>query len=113
MAKKHSLGGILFFGAVSAVAGGVVAYRHREDITKIMKDMVEKLDASEDEDGFFTVDLSGSSRIGEDAGDQQSKEASDPSAANCGGEPDSDFADLHDESQFDHAADAQRSETNE
>jgi len=113
MAKKHSLGGMLFFGAVSAVMGGIVAYRHREELDKIVKDMAEKLDAAEDEDGFFTVDLSGSSRIGEDAEvNKPEAEASTPTAGSDG-EPDSDFVDLHSDSTSEHTAASQRPKTDE
>ena len=98
MAKKHGIGAILFFSAVSAVAGGVLAYRHREEIDNIVKDMAETLDATEEE-GFFTVDLKG------DHSDDSASEAEKPSekpSAPEDGEPDSDFVDLHEEESETH-----------
>lgn len=90
MAKKHGIGAILFFSAVSAVAGGVLAYRHREEIDNIVKDMAETLDATEEE-GFFTVDLGSH---GKDSAPKAENSAEDRPASDDG-EPDSDFVDLH------------------
>lgn len=56
MAKKYSLGGMLFFGAVTAALGGIAAYRHRKSIEDTIQDIADQLEAQE-EDGFFSVDL--------------------------------------------------------
>jgi hypothetical protein len=57
MAKKYSLGRVLFVGAVSAALGGVAAYRRRKEIEKTVKDISDRLENLEEE-GFFDVDLS-------------------------------------------------------
>ncbi len=56
MAKKHGLGGMLFFGAVTAALGGIAAYRHRKEIEETLQSIADQLEGQE-EDGFFSVEL--------------------------------------------------------
>lgn len=56
MAKKHGLGGMLFFGAVTAALGGIAAYRHRKEIEETIQSIADQLEGQE-EDGFFSVEL--------------------------------------------------------
>lgn len=56
MAKKHGLGGMLFFGAITAALGGIAAYRHRKEIEETLQSIADQLEGQE-EDGFFSVEL--------------------------------------------------------
>ena len=56
MAKKVSFGSMLFFGAATAALAGVAAYRHHNEIKKVVEDIAEELDAR-DVDGIFEADL--------------------------------------------------------
>lgn len=54
--KKYSFGGMLFFGAAAAALAGVAAYRHHNEIKKVVEDIAEELDAR-DVDGVYEADL--------------------------------------------------------
>lgn len=56
MGKKYSFGSMLFFGAATAALAGVAAYRHHNEIKKVVEDIAEELDAC-DVDGIFEADL--------------------------------------------------------
>ena len=50
MAKKHSLGRMLVFGAITGALGGIAAYKHRKAIERTLQD------AWEDDGDFFHDD---------------------------------------------------------
>ena len=39
MAKKHSLGRMLVFGAITGALGGIAAYKHRKAIERTLQDL--------------------------------------------------------------------------
>ena len=53
MAKKHSLGGMLVFGAITGALGGIAAYKHRKAIERTLQDIADQMDAWEDDGDFF------------------------------------------------------------
>ena len=56
MAKKHSLGRMLVFGAITGALGGIAAYKHRKAIERTLQDIADQMDAWEDEGDFFHDD---------------------------------------------------------
>ena len=59
MAKKYGLGGMLFFGAVTAALGGIAAYKHRKEIEQAVEEITDQLDELREENGFFSVEPDG------------------------------------------------------
>ena len=55
MAKKHSLGRMLVFGAITGALGGIAAYKHRKAIERTLQDIADQRDAWEDDGDFFTM----------------------------------------------------------
>ena len=49
MAKKHSLGRMLVFGAITGALGGIAAYKHRKAIERTLQDIADQMDAWEDD----------------------------------------------------------------
>ena len=53
MAKKRKWGPVLAFGAVTAILGGLAAYKHRKEIERTLQEIadtpVEQPDAPQDE----------------------------------------------------------------
>ena len=45
MAKKHSLGRMLVFGAITGALGGIAAYKHRKAIERTLQDIADQMDA--------------------------------------------------------------------
>ena len=82
MARKYSFGKMLAFGALTAVAGGVAAYKHRREIETVVQDITEQLDAKLDTNSVFA---------GTDSVVYSSRSED--------GEPDSDFVEFHKESK--------------
>ena len=56
MAKKHSLGRMLVFGAITGALGGIAAYKHRKAIERTLQDIADQMDAWEDDSDFFHDD---------------------------------------------------------
>ena len=56
MGKKHSLGRMLVFGAITGALGGIAAYKHRKAIERTLQDIADQMDAWEDESDFFHDD---------------------------------------------------------
>ena len=56
MAKKHSLGRMLVFGAITGALGGIAAYKHRKAIERTLQDIADQMDAWEDDGDFFHDD---------------------------------------------------------
>lgn len=56
MGKKHSLGRMLAFGAITGALGGIAAYKHRKAIERTLQDIADQMDAWEDESDFFHDD---------------------------------------------------------
>lgn len=56
MAKKHSLGRMLVFGAITGALGGIAAYKHRKAIERMLQDIADQMDAWEDDGDFFHDD---------------------------------------------------------
>ena len=56
MAKKHSLGRMLVFGAITGALGGIAAYKHRKAIERKLQDIADQMDAWEDDGDFFHDD---------------------------------------------------------
>ena len=54
--KKYSFGSLLVFGAATAALAGVAAYKHHNELKKVVEDIAEELDAR-DVDGVFEADL--------------------------------------------------------
>lgn len=54
MAKKHSLGRMLVFGAITGALGGIAAYKHRKAIERTLQDIADQMDAWEDDGDFAT-----------------------------------------------------------
>ena len=42
MAKKHSLGRMLVFGAITGALGGIAAYKHRKAIERTLQDIADQ-----------------------------------------------------------------------
>lgn len=79
MAKKYTIGGMLIFGAATAVIGGIAAYRHRKKIEEAVQEIADQLE----ENDLFTVEPSDHTVVHMPE-TQESEE----------GEPDDDFVDL-------------------
>lgn len=53
MAKKRKWGPVLAFGAVTAVLGGIAAYKHRKEIERTLQEIADQMDAWDSSEDFF------------------------------------------------------------
>ena len=44
MAKKRKWGPVLAFGAVTAILGGLAAYKHRKEIERTLQEIADQMD---------------------------------------------------------------------
>lgn len=101
MGKKYSMGGMLMFGAATAVIGGIAAYRHRKKIEEAVQEIADQLE----ENDIFTVEPEENTVV-------HTTEAPEPEEdlASEDGEPDDDFIDLSVEPEAPAAADVEDAE---
>ena len=53
MAKKRKWGPVLAFGAVTAILGGLAAYKHRKEIERTLQEIADQMDAWDGSEEFF------------------------------------------------------------
>ena len=53
MAKNRKWGPVLAFGAVTAVLGGIAAYKHRKEIERTLQEIADQMDAWDSSEDFF------------------------------------------------------------
>ena len=53
MAKKRKWGPVLAFGAVTAILGGLAAYKHRKEIERTLQEIADQMDAWDGSEEFL------------------------------------------------------------
>ncbi len=101
MAKKYTIGGMLIFGAATAVIGGIAAYRHRKKIEEAVQEISDQLE----ENDVFTVEPE-ENIVVHTTEVPKAEENMDAEE----GEPDDDFVDLGAETKAPVAEDAENTE---
>ena len=96
MAKRYSFGKLMAFGTLTAVIGGIAAYKHHKELETIVQDITEQLDAKLDTNSVFA----GTDQIVHTTRSEN-------------GEPDSDFVEFHQEAEKARKAEEAKKETAE
>ena len=81
MAKKRKWGPVLAFGAVTAILGGLAAYKHRKEIERTLQEIADQMDAWDGSEEFFHDEAEETAADESDFVDSDDAPQPDPEAA--------------------------------